>query len=85
MIEKVVTIVNETGFHARPASLFVKEATEGKSEVFIISGDKEINAKSMIGLLSLGASKGTELTLRVDGEDEVELINKLADFIATMD
>ena len=81
--EKKVTITNETGLHARPASQFVKKADKFKSKIEIIFGEKEVNAKSIMGVMSLGISQGTEITLKAEGEDEEEAINKLEAFIQT--
>ena len=81
--EKNVTIINETGLHARPASQFVKKAGKFKSEIQIIFEEKEINAKSIMGVMSLGIGQGKEITLRAEGEDETEAINELENFIKT--
>ena len=77
MIEKNIVLKNETGFHARPASVFVKCATGFKSEVFLIKDNAEHNGKSIMGLLSMGAGMGTELVLRVEGEDEEQAVEQL--------
>ncbi|KXS47714.1 MULTISPECIES: HPr family phosphocarrier protein [Halanaerobium] len=81
--EKKVTITNETGLHARPASQFVKKADKFKSKIEIVFGEKEVNAKSIMGVMSLGISQGTEIILKAEGEDEEEAINKLESFIKT--
>lgn len=70
MIEKKFTLKNDTGLHARPASFFVKTAADFESDVFLIKDDMAYNAKSILGLLSMGAGKGTELVLQVIGKDE---------------
>jgi len=77
MIEKNIVLKNETGFHARPASVFVKCATGFKSEIFLIKDNAEHNGKSIMGLLSMGAGMGTELVLRVEGEDEEQAVEQL--------
>lgn len=81
--EKNVTIVNETGLHARPASQFVQKAGKFKSEIQIVFEDKEVNAKSIMGVMSLGIGQGKEITLKAEGEDEVEAVNELENFIKT--
>jgi phosphocarrier protein len=81
--EKNVTIINETGLHARPASQFVKKAGKFKSEIQIVFEDKEVNAKSIMGVMSLGIGQGKEITIKAVGEDEEEAINELEDFIKT--
>ncbi|KXS47228.1 phosphocarrier protein HPr [Halanaerobium sp.] len=81
--EKKVTIVNETGLHARPASQFVKKAGKFKSDIKIVFEDKEVNAKSIMGVMSLGIGQGKEITLKADGEDEKKALDSLEDFIIT--
>ena len=85
MIETNFTLLNETGFHARPASVFVKAATAFKSEVFIIKDDESYNAKSIMGLLSMGAGKGTKILLQVSGEDESSASEELLEILRNMD
>ena len=70
-----VKISNSTGLHARPATLLVKKASSFKSDISIESNGKKVNAKSLIGILSLGATKDTEITVITSGEDEVEAVN----------
>ena len=70
-------INNELGLHARPASLFVKEANKYCSDIIIGKGNKEINAKSLIGILSLGISKGSKIFIKANGEDEDSALNAL--------
>ena len=81
MVKKDVVIQNETGLHARPASLFVKEAAKYVSDIYIIKDGKEFNAKSIMGILSMGVVKGDTITIQADGEDEEEAVNKLAELV----
>lgn len=71
MIKRQVLITNETGLHARPASLLVQTASKFKSSITIEKDEKQINVKSILMLLSAGISKGTTIDLIFDGEDEV--------------
>ncbi len=80
-----VKISNGTGLHARPATLLVKKASSFKSDISIESNGKKVNAKSLIGILSLGATKDTEITVITSGEDEVEAINELVKLIETLE
>ena len=84
MIEKKLTIVNETGLHARPASQFVALLNRFKSDIQIIKGTRTANAKSIINVLSLALVKGTEIIVRVNGEDEVEAMDSIENFIVTL-
>ncbi|NOS85375.1 MAG: HPr family phosphocarrier protein [Ignavibacteria bacterium] len=70
MIEKTVTIINKAGMHTRPASNIVKIASKYRSDFFIIKNNYSINGKSIIGVMTLAAEQGSELTLRFEGEDE---------------
>lgn len=82
MIRQNITIINKLGLHARAASRLVNCASQFESEVFIARNGNRVNAKSIMGVMMLAASKGVELELEVDGNDElvcqqalVELIN----------
>ena len=81
LLEKKVKISNKTGLHARPASKFIQQAAKFHSDIKIILGDKEVNAKSIIALLSLGAAPGSEITLQAEGSDAEAAINDLVNFI----
>ncbi|PTX16557.1 phosphocarrier protein [Halanaerobium congolense] len=79
--EKTIKVMNETGLHARPASQFVKKASKYKAETTIVFEGKEVNAKSIMGLMSLGISKGSQITLKSEGEDANKAISDLAEFV----
>lgn len=70
MIEKKVTIVNNAGLHTRPAATIVKLAAKYKCDFFLNKDGMHINGKSIIGVMTLAAEKGSEITLIFDGEDE---------------
>lgn len=80
-VEQKIKITNRTGLHARPASQFVQKAEKFNSEIYIKLDDKEANAKSILGVLSLGAGQGSEIILRAEGLDEEEAIRELVNFI----
>jgi phosphocarrier protein HPr len=84
MIEKELTILNGTGIHARPASQFVTLLNGFKSSVQIIKGTRTANAKSIINVLSLGLTGGSEIVVKADGEDEQEAMNSIENFIANL-
>ncbi|MFZ5965566.1 MAG: HPr family phosphocarrier protein [Bacillota bacterium] len=75
MVKKMVTIKNPTGLHARPATLLVKEASKYKSHISLIHGSNEANAKSVMGIMSMGLTKGSEVEIKVEGIDEAEALN----------
>jgi phosphocarrier protein len=78
-MEKIVKITNESGLHARPAGLLVKEAAKFKSDIQIKFGEKTANAKSIMAILSLGLQKDSEITLVINGEDEKEALDTLVE------
>ncbi|OLS02086.1 HPr family phosphocarrier protein [Tissierella creatinophila] len=84
MYREEVVLENKTGLHARPASMFVKEASTYKSDINLIKEDQKYNAKSIMGLLSMGAAKGDVLTIEAEGEDEKEAVNSLIEFIKNL-
>jgi phosphocarrier protein HPr len=81
MQETKVVIKNKVGLHARPAAFFVRKASEHKCKVSVIVGDKEVNAKSILQVLSLGVRAGQEITIRADGEGEAEAVSSLKRFV----
>ncbi|QEK11500.1 HPr family phosphocarrier protein [Crassaminicella thermophila] len=80
-MEKVVTILNEAGLHARPAGAFVKMASQFSSDINIEVNGKSLNAKSIMNLLSLGLKKGDEIKIVANGADEKEAVEALADLV----
>ena len=81
MISRSITICNSVGLHARPATFFVQKANSFKSSIWVEKEDCRVNAKSLLGVLSLGISKGTEIKLIADGVDENNAIDGLAELI----
>ena len=70
MYTQEVTINNEVGLHARPATYFIRKANEFKSGIWVEKDERRVNAKSLLGVLSLGIVKGTSINLIADGPDE---------------
>jgi len=77
LIEKIVTIENKLGLHARPSALFVEKASQYASDITLIRDGLEVNGKSIMGVLMLAAEHGSQVTLRIDGEDEEEMAEAL--------
>ena len=77
MVSKTIKITMEQGFHLRPAGVLSKEMEEFSSDVRIIFGDKKINAKSLINIISAAMKKGDEVTFECDGDDEEEALAKV--------
>ena len=80
MIEKDVKIINNAGLHTRPAATIVKIAAKYNSEFFIHKDGMHINGKSIIGVMTLAAEKGSILTLSFDGDDEEEACNAIVEY-----
>lgn len=80
-MERIVNVKNASGLHARPAGMFVKKAAEFKSTVEVSAKGKTVNAKSIMGIMSLGLAQGDELIIIANGEDQEAAINALAELI----
>jgi phosphocarrier protein len=83
MISRNVTIQNSVGLHARPATFFVQKANTYKCSIWVEKEDCRVNAKSLLGVLSLGITRGTKITLIADGEDEAVAVAGLAELVDT--
>ncbi|MCI6646048.1 MAG: HPr family phosphocarrier protein [Oscillospiraceae bacterium] len=81
MVSKEVVINNQVGLHARPATFFIQKANEFKSSIWIEKDERRVNAKSLLGVLSLGIVKGTPMTIIADGVDESVAIATLAELV----
>ncbi|MBD5118354.1 MAG: HPr family phosphocarrier protein [Clostridiales bacterium] len=81
MFMKETTVNNQVGLHARPATFFIQKANEFKSSIWVEKDDRRVNAKSLLGVLSLGIVKGTAINLIADGPDEEAAINALVELI----
>ena len=81
MIKKDVTVNLKTGLQARQAALFVQEANRYSADLFVEKENKKVNAKSIMGIMSLAIARGTEVTLSADGNDAEDAVNALAAII----
>ena len=81
MYVKEVLVQNKAGLHARPATFFIQKANEYKSSIWVEKDERKVNAKSLLGVLSLGIVKGTAVTIIADGADEEEAIATLSELI----
>ena len=81
MVIKEVVINNQVGLHARPATFFIQKANEFKSSIWIEKDERRVNAKSLLGVLSLGIVKGTKIKIIADGVDENQAIEMLTALI----
>ena len=85
MAEKTITVANPSGIHARPATLVVEFAKGYPGVVEVIKGNKKGNMKSILMVLSMGLKRGTEITLRVEGEGEQAFLDSLVAFILDLE
>ena len=83
MYSKVAVVNNQVGLHARPATFFIQKANEFKCSVWVEREERKVNAKSLLGVLSLGIVKGTEINLIADGSDEEEAVEALVKLISS--
>ena len=83
MIRETVSLQLKNGLEARPAALFVQIASKYESHISVVVQEKQVNAKSIMGMMSLGSIKGAEIELVVDGEDEREAADALIKFLTT--
>ena len=82
MISKEIIVQNQVGLHARPATFFIQKANEFSSGIWISKDERRVNAKSLLGVLSLGVTRGMRVTLIADGADEEVAVNELASLVA---
>ena len=83
MYTKTAVVNNQVGLHARPATFFIQKANEFKGSIWVEVEERRVNAKSLLGVLSLGIVKGTEITLIANGPDEEEAVEALATLLAS--
>lgn len=73
MIQFQVTVTAEGGLHARPAALLVSQASQSQSRVTLNKGEKQVDGRSILSIMTLGATQGDEVTVQVDGSDETDV------------
>lgn len=78
---KDVVVQNQVGLHARPATFFIQKANEFKSSIWIEKDDRRVNAKSLLGILSLGIVGGTSVRIIADGSDEQNAVDALVELV----
>ena len=83
MYVKEIAVMNQVGLHARPATFFTQKANEFKSSVWIEKDERRVNAKSLLGVLSLGIIKGTTINIIAEGGDEQAAVDTLCSLIST--
>ena len=81
MVSEKVTIINKQGLHARPAGMFVKEMAAFQSNITIINGEKKVNAKRVMQLMTACIKCGTEIEIQCEGPDEVEMLQHAIEII----
>ncbi len=83
MFSGKVVVQNKVGLHARPATFFIQKANEFKASIWVEKDERKVNAKSLLGVLSLGITQGTEINILADGADEQDAVNTLIDLISS--
>ena len=82
MVRQQVRVNLKTGLQARPAAFFVQEANRFASEIFVEKDTKKVNAKSIMGIMSLAISSGTEITISAEGPDASQAVNNLTNLVS---
>ena len=83
MFSKEILVCNQVGLHARPATFFIQKANEFKSGIWIEKEERRVNAKSLLGVLSLGITRGVNITVLAEGPDEEDAVNALVELISS--
>lgn len=83
MFVKDVTVQNQVGLHARPATYFIQKANEFKSSIWVEKDERKVNAKSLLGVLSLGIMGDTSIRIIASGTDEEQAVNELVTLVET--
>lgn len=81
MIVKDIMVQNQVGLHARPATFFIQKANEFRSSIWVEKEERRANAKSLLGVLSLGITGGTDIRIIADGQDEAEAVDALSNLV----
>ena len=82
MLEKKITVKIASGLEARPVALFVQVASQFESNIYVEMQDKKVNAKSIMGMMSLGVLEGEDIIIRADGVDEEKAVNELEKYLS---
>lgn len=85
MVSKEITVKIASGFESRPVAMFVQVASQFKSNIYITLQDKTVNAKSIMGMMSLGVIEGESLLISADGEDEEKAMNELETYLTELE
>ena len=83
MFSREVLVCNQVGLHARPATFFIQKANEFKSGIWVEKDERRVNAKSLLGVLSLGITRGVNITIFAEGPDEEQAVGSLVDLISS--
>lgn len=85
MVTKEITISSRQGLESKPAAIFIQKASNFKSNIWIEKDERRVNAKSLLGLLSLGIGNGAKVIIAAEGEDEQGAVAELEEYLKTMD
>lgn len=83
MYSKTAAVKNQVGLHARPATFFIQKANEFKSNIWVEKDERRVNAKSLLGVLSMGITRDMEITIIASGSDETEAVDALVELISS--
>ena len=83
MVTKSMTIELQTGLEARPVAVLVQVASQFESSIYVEHDNMKVNAKSIMGMMTLGLSAGTKVTVSAEGDDEVDAISKIEEYLSS--
>jgi len=83
MTRKEIIVNNTSGLESKPAALFIQKASNFKCNIWVEKGERKANAKSLLGLLSLGVGSGNRITIIAEGEDESQAVSELEEYLIT--
>lgn len=81
MVRKTVTIELESGLEARPVAMLVQVASQFESKIYVECGSKRVNAKSIMGMMTLGLNAGEQVAVTADGDDEAEAVDQIEKYL----
>lgn len=85
MISKEITVKIASGFESRPVAMFVQVASQFKSSIYVVLQEKKVNAKSIMGMMSLGVIEGESIQIIAEGEDEIKAIEQLENYLSEIE
>jgi len=84
MVERKININSRTGLQSKSAAIFIQKASNYKSDIWIVKGERKANAKSLLGVLSLGIGPGEQLSISAEGVDEEQAVAEISEYLCSL-